>query len=286
MTTKTAGGLLEKFASKGSSLDKLKELKEKGTKFYKVPDGTTNIRILPSIDEENAFYLQTGYYFINGKYVYDRRFIDENERSVIGAYASKLWKRYKETNDERIAEEAKSLFPKEQYLYNVLVRGEDGEKKVQVMQSGKGIKDDLVSICLDDDYGDITNVVEGRDVGIKRKGKGKSTSYQVLPRDQTILVEGENDKQTAKMIEEILEQRKVLSELLKYPTKEEEEEELKTYLETFGNTLEGEVKKSNNEKDDFEDKKSQELKEDEDEDDTMKEIEAQLQASKKKRVNK
>ena len=278
------------FGSKGSSLDKLRELKERGDRagggggsnFYKIADGTTEMRILPAINEEDAFYYATAYHYINNKYVYCRKYMDEDASCPVCAHASKIWKKYKETNDERIAEEAKSLFAKQQFFYNALVRDQEGDKVV-VLQSGNGIKTDLVEIMLDDTYGDITNPVKGRDIGIKRKGKGKATSYQVMVRDRSLLAGDEdNAKEAAELIEAILEKRKVLHELVKYPTEEESEKEVRKYLEADGDNDDDDdapVSRKSSSKV----AETEETDESEEQDDTFDEIEKQLKAAKNKR---
>ena len=278
---------LAAFASKGSSLDKLKELKDKGDRvgggasFFRVPTGTTDVRILPAIDEDEAFYHATAYYYINGKYVYDRRYQDETAFSHIGAYASKLWKQYKDggEKDERLAKEAKSLFPKQQFLFNVLVRSDDGDRVV-VMQTGKGVKDNITELCLDDSYGDVSNAVTGRDLGIKRMGKGLGTTYQVMPRDISLLAgDDDDDYEAAELIQEVLDQRKNLAELIKYPTEEEEKAELARYLSDFEDSDE----ESESEVEDDEDDEDEVTDDDEN---TLDEIEAQLEAAKRKRRGK
>lgn len=278
--------LAEMFGSKGSNLDKLRALKETGDKvggggggnFFKLPDGTTEVRVLPAIDEEDAWYYPTAYHYVNNKYVYCRKYMEDDDAFCpVCSHASKLWKKYKDTNDERIAEEAKSLFAKQQFLCNVVVRNQEGDK-VAVIQMPKGVKDDLVSICLDDSYGDITNPVKGRDIAIKRSGKNKATKYQTMVRDRSLLA-GDEDEPTeaAELIEEILEKRKVLKDLVKYPSEDDAEKEVKKYLD--GETLDGESSKkpsaSSAEEDDG----------DSDEDkDTFDEIEKQLKAAKNKRA--
>jgi hypothetical protein len=288
MAKASGKSLDELFGGKGSSLEKLAQLKERGDRvggggggnYFKLTEGTTEVRILPAINDEDAFYYATAYHYVNNKYVYCRKYLDEDASCPVCSHASKIWKKYKDTGDERIAEEAKSLFAKQQFIYNALVRNQEGDKVV-VLQTGKGVKDDLIGVCLDDNYGDITNPVKGRDVGIRRKGKGKATSYQIMVRDRSILAGDESDpKEAAELISAILEKRKSLHELVKYPTEEEAEKEIKKYLDadSSGDADETPTPRKSN---------VAEAEEDSDEDkDTFDEIEKQLSAAKKKRGGK
>ncbi len=81
---------------------------------------------------------------------------------------------------------AKKLYPKARYYAPVVVRGEE-EKGVRVWSFGKTVYQSLLNIMLDEDYGDITDPVEGRDIKVictKQAGRQWAMT-EVRPRGKT-----------------------------------------------------------------------------------------------------
>ncbi len=60
---------------------------------------------------------------------------------------------------------AKKLYPKARYYAPVVVRGEE-DKGVRIWSFGKTVYQSLLNIMLDEDYGDITDSMEGRDIKV------------------------------------------------------------------------------------------------------------------------
>jgi len=60
---------------------------------------------------------------------------------------------------------AKKLYPKMRCYAPVIVRGEE-EKGVRLWSFGKTVYQSLLNIMLDEDYGDITDPLEGRDIKV------------------------------------------------------------------------------------------------------------------------
>jgi hypothetical protein len=78
---------------------------------------------------------------------------------------------------------AKKLYPKARYYAPVVVRGEE-DKGVRIWSFGKTVYQSLLNIMLDEDYGDITDVMEGRDIKVvctKAPGRQWATT-EVRPR--------------------------------------------------------------------------------------------------------
>lgn len=78
---------------------------------------------------------------------------------------------------------AKKLYPKMRSYAPVIVRGEE-EKGVRLWSFGKTVYQSLLNIMLDEDYGDITDPVDGRDVKVvctKAPGRQWATT-EVRPR--------------------------------------------------------------------------------------------------------
>ena len=90
---------------------------------------------------------------------------------------------------------AKKLYPKPRYYAPVIVRGEE-DKGVRVWSFGKMVYQSLLNIMLDEDYGDITDIAEGRDVKVictKAPGRMWATT-EVRPRGKQSRLSESNDQ--------------------------------------------------------------------------------------------
>ena len=81
---------------------------------------------------------------------------------------------------------AKKLYPKMRCYAPVLVRGEE-DKGVRIWAFGKTVYQSLLNIMLDEDYGDITDPSDGRDVKVVcTKAPGRMwASTEVRPRGKS-----------------------------------------------------------------------------------------------------
>jgi hypothetical protein len=97
----------------------------------------------------------------------------------------------------------KKLYPKARYFAPVIVRGEE-DKGTRLWSFGKTVYQSLLNIMLDEDYGDITDPTDGRDVKVictKAPGRMWATT-EVRPRGkQSVLAK--DSKQAATWIENI-----------------------------------------------------------------------------------
>ena len=92
---------------------------------------------------------------------------------------------------------AKKLYPKMRCYAPVIVRGEE-DKGVRVWAFGKMVYQSLLNIMLDEDYGDITDATEGRDVKVictKAPGRQWATT-EVRPRGKQSKLATSNDQIT------------------------------------------------------------------------------------------
>lgn len=89
---------------------------------------------------------------------------------------------------------AKKLYPKMRTYAPVIVRGEE-DKGVQIWGFGKMVYQSLLNIMLDEDYGDITDPTEGRDVKVvctKLPGRKWATT-EVRPRGKATSLSDDTD---------------------------------------------------------------------------------------------
>ena len=94
-----------------------------------------------------------------------------------------LINKLREDGSKESYELAKKLYPKMRSYAPVVVRGEE-DKGVRIWSFGKMVYQSLLNIMLDEDYGDITDPTEGRDVKVictKAPGRQWATT-EVRPR--------------------------------------------------------------------------------------------------------
>lgn len=88
---------------------------------------------------------------------------------------------------------AKKLYPKMRCYAPVVVRGEES-KGVRIWSFGKMVYQSLLNIMLDEDYGDITDPLDGRDIKVvctKAPGRQWATT-EVRPRGKTSALNEDN----------------------------------------------------------------------------------------------
>jgi len=97
-----------------------------------------------------------------------------------------LINKLKEEGSKESYELCKKLYPKMRTYAAVVVRGQE-DKGVQLWAFGKMVYQTLLGIMLDEDYGDITDPLEGRDIKVictKQPGKQWATT-EIRPRGKS-----------------------------------------------------------------------------------------------------
>ena len=154
------------------------------TKVYWKPkeEGKYQIRIVPSkFDSTNPFKEVLVHYGFGKFPIF--ALTNWGEKDPIVEFASQLRK----TNDKENWQLAKKIDPKMRVYAPVIVRGEE-EKGVRLWEFGKEIYMQLLGIAEDEDYGDFTDINEGRDFTVEAvKGdiagrQGLKTSIRVKPK--------------------------------------------------------------------------------------------------------
>jgi hypothetical protein len=129
--------------------------------FFKPKPGKYQVRILPSkFDKSNPFrevYFHYG--FSKGPIL---ALTNWNEKDPIVEFAKNLRK----SSDKEDWQLAKKIEPKLRYFVPVLVRGEE-EQGARLWEFGKLIYEQLLGIAADEDYGDYTDITDGRDFTIE-----------------------------------------------------------------------------------------------------------------------
>ena len=142
------------------------------TIFWRPTVGKQQIRIVPSAyDSSNPFTELKFYYGITNKVMISPA--NFGEKDPIALFAGKL--REGEYNKENYVL-AKKLDAKNRVFVPVVVRGEE-DKGVRLWQFGKLVYEELLALAVDDEIGDYTDIVNGRDLTVETVGP-ESTGTQ------------------------------------------------------------------------------------------------------------
>ncbi len=159
-------------------LDTLQQKQPQGQKrdysltFWRPTVGKQQIRIVPSaFNSNNPFTELKFYYGITNKVMISP--LNFGDKDPIASFASKLREEYNKENYVL----AKKLDPKTRIFAPVIVRGEE-DKGVRLWQFGKLIYEELLSLAVDEEIGDYTDIVNGRDLIIETVGpEATGTQY-------------------------------------------------------------------------------------------------------------
>ena len=135
------------------------------TIFWRPTVGKQQIRIVPSaFDSSNPFTELKFYYGITNKVMISP--LNFGEKDPIALFAGKL--REGEYNKENYIL-AKKLDAKNRIFVPVVVRGEE-DKGVRLWQFGKTVYEELLALAVDEEIGDYTDIVSGRDLTVETVG--------------------------------------------------------------------------------------------------------------------
>jgi hypothetical protein len=135
------------------------------SKIYWSPKvGKQQIRIVPSaFNKANPFTELKIYYGITNKVMISPT--NFGEKDPIALFAAKLRGEYSKENYLL----AKKLDPKVRIFAPVIVRGEE-DMGVRLWQFGKSVYEELLSLATDEEIGDYTDMVNGRDITVETVG--------------------------------------------------------------------------------------------------------------------
>ncbi len=135
------------------------------TIFWRPTVGKQQIRIVPSaFNSSNPFTELKFYYGITNKVMISP--LNFGDKDPIALFAQKL--REGEYNKENYVL-AKKLDAKNRTFVPVVVRGEE-DKGVRLWQFGKQVYEELLALAVDDEIGDYTDIVNGRDITVETVG--------------------------------------------------------------------------------------------------------------------
>ena len=173
----------------GINLDKMREklasLRGDGNSsndtFWRPEDGDQDIRIVPTPDGDPFKEMWFHYNLEKGGFLCPKR--NYGDDCPVCEFASQLWREGVDTNDEHSKKTAKSLFVRQRFFSPVMVRGEE-EKGVRILGYGKTAYENLLTLVLNPEYGDITDTETGTDLTMTY-GKPPGASFpqtKLVPR--------------------------------------------------------------------------------------------------------
>lgn len=164
-----------------SRLNSLSNTNKKSDLLWKPKPGKQVVRIVPyKFNPENPFIELKFHYNINGKTFLSPDSFGRPDPIV--EFANRL----KKTGSKEDWQMGRKMEPKMRTFAPVIVRGEENEG-VKFWGFGKTVYQELVAVCLDSEYGDITDLMNGRDITVEFKtgeDSGKSfpeTAVRVKP---------------------------------------------------------------------------------------------------------
>lgn len=166
----------------------------KGNNMWRPPeDKEAIVRLLSFQSDDGLPFKELSFYYNIG-----------NNRGLLAPFQfgkpdpiQELITKLREDGSKESYELAKKLYPKTRYYAPIIVRGEE-DKGVQLWGFGKQLYQAFLGVMLDEDYGDITDPLTGRDVKVTTvKVPGRQfANTEILPRGSRTQLS--DNKRTAK----------------------------------------------------------------------------------------
>ena len=195
-------------------LDKTKKRFEETAgdgKYFKASPGKNYIRVLPPWGKgaNGSFFFVGALHYgfkIGGR---DRAIacpaFSERGRCPICDFLDKL----KQSGDDDHKEIAQKIRQSKKYWVNIIIRNEKGgndedKPKVLIYGANKKFINAILEAFDEEDYGDVTDVNEGHDIILKRKGEGFQTRYTVTVRPRPTSLDFEEWKKNLNKLDEVV----------------------------------------------------------------------------------
>ena len=204
-----------------AKLNQLNTTSDRKNNYFRPEPGKQRVRIVPYVHRKENPFLEMYFHYDIAKRTMLSPITFGNADPVV-EFAEKL----KKTGDKDDWLMGRKIEPKMRTYVPVIVRGKESEG-VKFWGVGKTIYSELLSIIADPDYGDITDLMNGRDVDVEftpSEGPGQypKTAIRVKPNTSAAT----EDKAIAKSI---MDQPKI-TDLFPEPTYEELETALQEWM--------------------------------------------------------
>ncbi|MEI7591274.1 MAG: hypothetical protein WCJ49_08215 [Deltaproteobacteria bacterium] len=152
--------------------------------FTPPQDRTVRVRILPGLepeDPEKEFYVKVFQHFNVSPTKKIPVVCPKSKSSTFDCPICQRVQALYKSNTDQDLKEAKYIKAKARYFMGVIPQEGEGTGQILIWSAPKQVKDAIIGLFADPDYGDITSLTIGRDVKITRTGKELNTTYTVLP---------------------------------------------------------------------------------------------------------
>ena len=165
-----------------AKLNQLNKSDDKKQNLWKPESGKTRVRIVPYVHRKENPFLELYFHYDIGKKSMLSPITFGNADPIV-EFADKL----KKTGDKEDWLMGRKIEPKMRTYVPVIIRGKESEG-VKFWGFGKTIYTELLSIISDPDYGDITDLMNGRDIDVEftpaEGGAYPKTAIRVKPNTQ------------------------------------------------------------------------------------------------------
>ena len=215
-----------------SKLTQLQSTTSTSNNFWKPDPGNQVVRIVPYKHNKDNPFIELYFHYNLGNNKTYLSPVSFGRPDPVEEFSNKL----KSTGNKDEWIQGKRLEPKMRTFVPVVVRGREDEG-VKFWGFGKTVYQELLSVIADPDYGDITDPVNGRDIGIERQTPAEAgnqygkTTVRVKPNQTTIT---DNDT----LLKSIFEDQPDLTELYTEPSYDDLKEALSNFLNPSDDTTE------------------------------------------------
>ena len=170
-----------------SKLSQLQSTTSTKENFWKPEPGTQVVRIVPYKHNKDNPFIELFFHYNLGNNKTYLSPLSFGRPDPVAEFADKL----KSTGNKDEWIQGKRLEPKMRTFAPVIVRGRESEG-VKFWGFGKTVYQELLSVIADPDYGDITEAMAGRDIGIERQTPAEAgnqygkTTVRVSPKQNAI----------------------------------------------------------------------------------------------------
>ena len=204
-----------------AKLNQLNKTDDKKNQTWKPEAGKTRVRIVPYVHRKDNPFIELYFHYDIAKRSMLSPISFGNADPIV-EFAEKL----KKTGDKDEWLMGRKIEPKMRTYVPVIVRGKENEG-VKFWGFGKQIYTELLSIVSDEDYGDITDLMTGRDIDVEftpaeAPGAFPKTSIRVKP--------NANPATDDKAIAEKIMNQPVITDIFPEPTYEELEKALTEWM--------------------------------------------------------
>jgi len=138
--------------------------------FWKPEVGKQTIRIVPSkFNPKMPFTEMLFYYGIGTNVMPSRTNYSDDDGETLKDPIIEFTKQLRQTSESENWKLAKKLEPKVRYFAPIIVRGMEDEG-VKIWQFGKELYETFLQLAVDEEVGDYTDVVSGRDIKLVTVG--------------------------------------------------------------------------------------------------------------------